>query len=192
MVFFNNFDGFFTNPSRFRRGVSAELKMKICESLLRLNQERKKRFGMLIVLGWKRDWNGKYASLPDSSQNLFSGKSFSVARATNSCLRKILLKIADFDGAILVNLRGEIVASGVYLENMNPKAIAETLNSKHAKDLSEAFGFAKKVHTRHLVAIATSYRLKGTTVFAVSEEDGSIRAFERGRIIYSTVDGELF
>ena len=97
----------------------------------------------------------------------------------------------DFDGAILINNKGLVLASGVFLENIKAKEVALNLNPQKAEDLSAAFGFKKKVHTRHLTAIASSYVLKNTTVFVISEEDRSIRIFEKGRIIYSTIKGEV-
>jgi DNA integrity scanning protein DisA with diadenylate cyclase activity len=174
-----------------KAGAAPELKLKVFQTLKRLKKVKKKPFGMLIVLGWKSDWFEKYASFPDSEQNLFDAKPFDFARAPNERALEILAKISDFDGALLLNSRGEIVASGVYLENMDPKDAAKAINPDKAEDLSGAFRFATKVHSRHLAAIAASYRLKGTTVFAVSEEGGSVRVFEKGRIIYSTISKEI-
>lgn len=173
-------------------GAAPELKLKLYQTLKRLKNRRRKPFGMLIILGWKGEWRLKYALIPDSSQNLFDGRSFDFAAASQDRALERLSELADFDGAIFMNEKGEIVASGMYLDNMNPKRVAELLRPGRAEDLSEAFGFTKKVHTRHLAGIAASYWLKGTTVFVVSEEDGSIRIFERGRIIFSTIRSEMY
>jgi len=172
-------------------GAPPELKLKIYQTLKRLKNRRRKPFGMLIVAGWRREWWEKYASMPDRSQNRFASRAFDFASASDDRALEVLAETADFDGAILMNARGEIIASGIYLESMPPKKVAEILNPGRADDLSEALGFAKKVHTRHLAGIAASWWLKGTTIFVVSEEDGSIRIFERGRIIFSTIRKEI-
>jgi DNA integrity scanning protein DisA with diadenylate cyclase activity len=177
--------------SHSKDGASPELKLKIYHALKRLKKRRRKPFGMLIVLGWKREWMEKYASMPDKTQNVFAGRPFDFGGAPENRAVAKLAELADFDGAILMNERGEIVASGIYLESMQTKRLAEILAPDHAADMSAAFGFAKKVHTRHMAGIAASYWLKDTTVFVVSEEDGSIRIFERGRIIFSTVEKEM-
>lgn len=171
--------------------AAPELKVKIYYVLKRLKKRRRKPFGMLIVLGWKREWTKKYASVPDRTQNLFAAQSFDFAGAPENRAIETLAKLADFDGAILMSAQGEIIASGIYLENMQPKRVAEILAPDHAADMSAAFGFAKKVHTRHMAGIAASYWLKNTTVFVVSEEDGSIRIFENGKIVFSTVSKEM-
>lgn len=172
-------------------GAAPELKLKIYQTLKRLKKRRRRPFGMLIVLGWKREWMKEYASFPDRTQNKFAQKQFDFAHASDDRALETLAGIADFDGAVLANEKGEMIASGVYLERIETKKVAEILNPAKAEDLSEAFGFTKKVHTRHLAGIAASWRLKGATVFVVSEEDGSIRIFERGRIIFSTIKKEI-
>jgi DNA integrity scanning protein DisA with diadenylate cyclase activity len=177
--------------SHARDGSPPELKLKIYHALKRLKHRRRKPFGMLIVLGWKREWMKRYASIPDKTQNIFAEHPFDFVAASEDRAVEILAKTADFDGAILMSEKGEIIASGIYLEAMRPKRVAEILAPQHAADMSSALGFAKKVHARHMAAIAASYWLKGTTVFVVSEEDGSIRIFENGRIIFSTISKEM-
>lgn len=171
-------------------GVPPDLKLKIYDALKRLRRRRKRPFGMIVVLGWRREWDEKYASLPDATQNVFQNRKADISNFSQDRVAEMLSEIADFDGAVLLNRRGEAVASGMYLENMSPKKVAETLFQGRSQDLSSAFGFRKKVHTRHLAAIAASYLLEGTTVFVVSEEDGSIRIMEHGRIIWSTMKRE--
>lgn len=172
-----------------RGTVSFELKLKLYETLLTLRAKRKP-FGMIVVLGWRREWAGTYASVPDSDQDLFETRRLSIGdRTLDDCVERIG-RTTRFDGAILISRDGITVASGVYLENMSAKKIARKLHGNRAEDLSEAFGFETKVHTRHLAGIAASYILKGTTIFTVSEEDSSVRMFERGRIVWSTVPKE--
>jgi len=172
-------------------GASPELKLKVYEALLRLRRRRRNPFGMLVVLGWKQEWDERYASLPDTTQNIFEGDRLDIAFTSIDRVLERFAETADFDGAILINARGEAVASGMYLENMRPKRVAKLMRRPRAQDLSSGFGFAKKVHTRHLAGIAASYWLKDTTVFVISEEDGSLRVCEEGRIIWSTIKREM-
>ncbi|MFN7088308.1 MAG: DNA integrity scanning protein DisA nucleotide-binding domain protein [Candidatus Paceibacteria bacterium] len=172
-------------------GAPPELKIKIYQVLKRLIKRLRHPFGMIIVLGWKKEWEKRYAALPDATQNIFENRSINIAQLSEEKLLEELSKTADFDGAILINSQGEIVASGIYLENMKPSSVADRLYPARAQDLSTSFGFKKKVHARHLAAISASYWLKGSTVFVVSEEDRSIRIFEGGRIIWSTIKKEI-
>ena len=98
---------------------------------------------------------------------------------------KIFKELREFDGAILISKEGKILSSGVYLINLNPIKVLEKLHKK-GSDLSEAFGFKSKVHTRHITAITASYILTDTIVYTVSEEERIIRAYAKGEIIYST------
>jgi len=123
-------------------------------------------------------------------QNIFKDKKINILKTPLNEIVNIFSLTTNFDGAILINNKGLVLASGVFLENIKAKEVALHLNPQKAEDLSAAFGFKKKVHTRHLTAIALSYVLKNTTVFVISEEDRSIRIFEKGRIIYSTIKGE--
>ena len=171
-------------------GPRPELKLKIYQTILRLRRKLKKPFGLLIVLGWRREWNKEYAATPDITQDVFRDRHFDLGRHSPGDCLEAIRKTIDFDGAILISKEGAIISSGVYLENLSPKDVSEEMRLGRVEDLSEAFGFAKKVHTRHLAAIAASYKLKGTTIFVMSEEDGSIRIFEKGKIIWSTMPSE--
>ncbi len=174
-----------------KTGAPPELKLKIYHTLKRLKKRKKRPFGMLIVLGWQREWNKKYASIPDKTQNLFAEKPFDFANSSDERALEILSRLADFDGAILMTEKGEIIASGIYLEGMQTKRLFGIVSQDSHQDMSAALGFAKKVHTRHMAGITASYLLRGTTVFVVSEEDGSIRIFENGKIIFSTINKEM-
>ncbi len=171
--------------------IPLELKLKIFSLLRQLKKRRRRPFGMIIILGWNPKWYKLYTSIPDIKQNIFKQGRFNLARASIKTTLAKLASIADFDGAVLVSPTGLIVASGVYLEKMNPKLAAKRVSTIRGEDLSAAFGFLKKVHGRHLTAISASYRLKNTAVFTVSEETGSIRIFEDGKIIYSTLTKEI-
>ncbi|MEK9194353.1 MAG: diadenylate cyclase [Patescibacteria group bacterium] len=173
-------------------GISPGLKLKVYEIILLLRSRIKRPFGLLVVLGWQREWNEKYAAISDIDQDIFRNHHFDLGKHSLNQCTEAIKKTIDFDGAILVNKEGIILGSGAYLENVRPKEVSKIVHSSdHTKDLSEAFGFAKKVHTRHLAAIAASYRLKNTTVFVLSEEDGSVRIFERGKIVWSTIPSEI-
>lgn len=174
-----------------KNNIPLELKLKIFALLKRLKSRRHRPFGMLIILGWNPKWNKFHTSIPDIRQNIFKKGNFNLARASQKNTLAKLAVIANFDGAILVSPTGLLMASGVYLEKMNPKMVAKRISSTRTEDLSAAFGFLRKVHSRHLVAVAASYMLKGTTVFVVSEEAGSIHIFEEGKIIYSTLVKEM-
>ena len=91
-----------------------------------------------------------------------------------------------FDGAILIDGRGNVLHSGVMIEGLRPRETAAKLHPGKFSDLSAQFGFKEKVHTRHLTAITASYQFKGTTVITVSEESGSIHVFENGKIVYAS------
>ena len=165
--------------------LDPEIKFKILEILKNLVRKSRKNFGMLVVYGWKREWNKEYSSLLDETQNLFEEKNYNLKNIAIKKAIKIFSELKEFDGAILINKDGKILASGVYLINLNPIKVLEKLNKK-GPDLSEAFGFKTKVHTRHITAITASYLLKDTVVYTVSEEEGIIRAYTKGEIIYST------
>lgn len=174
-----------------KNNIPLELKLKTFFLLKKLKTRRRRPFGIIIILGWNSKWNKLHTSIPDIRQNIFKQGRFDLTRASEKNTLAKLSSIAGFDGAILISPTGLILASGVYLEKMAPKLVAKKISPVRSEDLSAAFGFLRKVHSRHLVAIAASYRLKGTTVFVVSEEVGSIHIFEDGKIIYSTLVKEM-
>lgn len=171
--------------------LSPKLKLSVYELLKSLLGKNRRPFGMIVVLGWKKEWEKNYASLPDATQNISREKGLNFRESPREKLIDEFLEITDFDGAILVNSRGEVVASGIYLESMQPKYVAELLYGKGGGDLSSQFGFLRKVHARHLASISASYWLPDTTVFTISEEDRSLRIFENGRIIWSSIQKEF-
>ncbi len=173
-----------------RNDIDPRLKIKILEILKLLIKKSKKPFGMIIILGWRREWNEKYAAILDETQNMFEDKNYNLKDLSLQKAVKLFLSLKDFDGAVLINREGKIIASGVYLINLNPKKCLEKLKLK-GEDLSEAFGFKEKVHTRHITAITASLLLDNTTVFTVSEESQTIRIYENGKIIYSTLKAEI-
>lgn len=170
--------------------IDPKLKLRIYFLLKTLKKQQRRPFGMIIVLGWDNKWYEEYASVLDSDQNLFDEEIFGINEVEDNAVIEKLKKTVDFDGAIFIDNQGHIVASGMYLDNMKPKEVAKILNPDDGKDMSEAFGFKRKVHTRHLISIAASYRLRDTTIFTISEEDGSFRVYENGKIIWSSIAEE--
>ncbi len=166
-------------------------KIRIYSLLRRLMKKRRSSFGMLVVYNWKRQWFKDYASFPDATQNLFSKKAYQMEKHSPEHTLELFMQLSRFDDAILISQQGTFIASGVYLENMQPKEAAQEIAPGKADDLSDAFGFVKKVHARHLVGIACSYRLRGTTVYTISEEQRILRIFENGKIIYSSLRHEV-
>ncbi len=168
-----------------------EYKLRIAAILLNLRRDLKKKFGMFVVFGWDEKYREKYIDIPDATQDIFYKYHFNIFSESDAKITERFRKTVNFDGAILVNGEGDIVNSGVFLEGLHPKKVAQEICKKKTGDLSSQFGFIKKVHTRHLSAIAASYELKGTTVFTVSEETGDFHIFEEGTIVYSTVKKEM-
>lgn len=163
--------------------VPAPLKLKTAELVLRVMEQKKRRhFGLFVILGWQKKWQG-YLDISDSQQDIFVGRHIDIERAGSGGRFDVGTTI-DFDGAILIDRRGKILHSGVFIEGLRPRAVAQKVHPGHFNDLSEQFGFETKVHARHLAAIAASYVFRGTTVFTVSEETDAFHAFEGGKIVY--------
>ncbi len=161
-------------------------KLKLAELILYL-MKRKRPFGLFIILGWQNKWR-KFTHMPDVYQDIFAKRHINIMRIkAGQRRRRDVSATVNFDGAILISSNGELLRSGVMIEGLRPRAVAEKINPGKFRDLSEQFGFKTKVHMRHLSAITASYMFKGTTVFTVSEENNVFHIFEDGRIIYSTL-----
>jgi DNA integrity scanning protein DisA with diadenylate cyclase activity len=167
------------------------VKSKMAELILDIMQQ-KKNFGMFVIVGWKNKWQ-RYADTPDASQDIFALHQTNIMKIKSEMQTRKksgITKTVNFDGAILIDRRGNILRSGAMIEGLRPRATAHKLNPSATADLSAQFGFKRKVHMRHIAAITSSYLFKGTTVFTVSEETGDLHIFENGKIIHSTVRGE--
>lgn len=164
--------------------LPVSLKMKTVELILHLMKGRK-NFGLFIILGWQNKWDD-HTDISDSTQDIFVSHHVNVAEIENHAdwYREVESTVG-FDGAILIDSHGEIIHSGIMIEGMRPRLVADKINPGKFGDLSDQFGFKRKVHTRHLSAIAASYVFKNTTVFTVSEEANDMHIFEAGKIIYS-------
>ena len=165
--------------------LSPEIKLKVAELVLRLT-DRSTSFGLFVILGWKKKWQ-TYLDISDSHQDIFAKQKLNVMRL-GQVEHKTYHDMAatlDFDGAILIDAAGNVVHSGVFIEGLRPRMVANRVNRGQFNDLSEQFGFKSKVHARHLSAISASYVFKGTTVFTVSEENDDVHIFENGRIVHT-------
>jgi len=159
-----------------------KLRLKTSKIILQL-MNRKRGFGLFVILGWKSRWN-KYTDMPDMQQDIYKKHHQNLFKHYHSHKHDIETTV-NFDGAILIDAKGNIVHSGIIIEGLRPGVVADRINPGKFKDLSEQFGFKGKVHSRHLSAITASYIFQGTTVFTVSEENDSFHVFENGKIIYS-------
>jgi hypothetical protein len=167
-----------------RVDLPAALKLRTAEAILEVMVRRKRHFGMFVILGWRDAWR-KHLDIADSAQDIFAKDRHSILEDASGRHRgHDIASTVDFDGAILIDRKGTIVHSGVIIEGLRPRVIADKVNPGRFKDLSEQFGFLSKVHARHLAAIAASYVFKGTTVFTVSEENDAFHVFEEGRIVH--------
>jgi len=166
-------------------GVSLPFLLKKRLSRLILNlMNRQSEFGLFVILGWQNKWN-KFSDVPDSRQDIYAKHRINVLEIGKIGSRHNIESTINFDGTILIDKKGDILHSGLMIEGLRPKEIANEINPGKFKDLSEQFGFKEKVHLRHLSAISASYVFKNTTVFTVSEETGTFHVFEKGKIVYS-------
>jgi D-beta-D-heptose 7-phosphate kinase/D-beta-D-heptose 1-phosphate adenosyltransferase len=163
--------------------VSSEIKLMLSEIILNV-MNRRRAFGLFVILGWRDKWN-RFTDVPDSNQDIYKKHNVNLKDLVKEGKHYRVESTLDFDGAILIDKNGNITDSGIIIEGLRPRVVANKLNPGKFKDLSEQFGFRGKVHSRHLSAIAASHIFKGTTVFTVSEENDSFHVFENGKIIYS-------
>lgn len=162
--------------------VSLNVKLTLSEIILNV-MNRRRAFGLFVILGWSDKWNS-FTDIPDSSQDIYKKHHVNLRDLVKEGKHYRVESTLDFDGAILVDKNGNILDSGIIIEGLRPKIIANKIHPGKFKDLSEQFGFKGKVHSRHLSAITASYIFKGTTMFTVSEENDSFHIFEKGKIVY--------
>ncbi|HTK05012.1 MAG TPA: hypothetical protein VL500_05480 [Candidatus Eisenbacteria bacterium] len=164
--------------------IPLPLKLRAAEMILHVMNRRKRHFGLFVILGWQRKWQD-HLDISDSQQDIFAAHHTDIMRLKLGARRRVdVADTIDFDGAILIDRHGTIVHSGVFIEGLRPRVVAQKLNPGRYTDLSEQFGFETKVHARHLSAITASYVFKGTTVYTVSEENDAFHVFEGGRIMH--------
>ncbi len=166
---------------------SVDLKLRVAELILHARESRPgKWFGLFVILGWKEEWN-EFTDISDAKQDIFAKKKKTVKKINIEVydMKRDIVSTLDFDGAILIDAEGTVLHSGVMIEGLRPRIVAQAVHPGSFSDLSEQFGFTGKVHTRHLSAITASYIFQPTTVFTMSEETGDFHMFENGRIVYS-------
>lgn len=163
--------------------LSFLLKKRLSRLILRL-MNRRDGFGLFVILGWKNEWN-KFTDMPDKGQDIYAKHHVNVMEVGKKDIHYDIESTVNFDGAILVDEKGDILHSGIMIEGLKPHEVADEVRPGKFKDLSEQFGFKTKVHLRHLSAISASYIFKNTTIFTVSEETDACHIFENGKIIYS-------
>ena len=168
-----------------RVNLPKKLRIKVAEEILNIMASRQKHFGLFVIVGWQDKWN-IYTDISDSQQDIFGKHNMNIMEGITS--QDEIATTIDFDGAILIDGDGIIKHSGVIIEGLRPRVIADKVHPGHFHDLSEQFGFKGKVHTRHLSAITSSYIFKGTTVMTVSEETNSFHVFEGGKIAFRMYD----
>lgn len=158
-----------------------KLRSKTAKIIFKL-MNRKRAFGLFVIIGWQDKWN-KYIDVPDDRQDVYVKRRQNILEHYSNHKYDIE-KTINFDGAILIDAKGNVVHSGIIIEGLRPRVVADKLNPGKFNDLSEQLGFSEKVHSRHLSAIAASYIFKGTTIYTVSEESDTFHVFEGGKIIY--------
>lgn len=170
-------------PEKSKTHISLNTKLMLSEVVLNV-MNRRRAFGLFIILGWNNQWDS-FTDVPDSNQDIYKKHHVNLRDLVKEGKHYRVESTLDFDGAILIDKGGNILDSGIIIEGLRPKVIANKIHPGKFKDLSEQFGFRGKVHSRHLSAITASYIFKGTTVFTVSEENDSFHVFENGKIVYS-------
>lgn len=175
-----------------KTGIAQRHKLTILEAIHRLTARARKPFGLLIILGWRQRWHKRHAVLTDIQQDIFRYRPRLLFTRPLKRVIETIRKTKYFDGAILIRRKGYASASGIFLTNLRPNLLVEHMGHKLARDFSQTLGFKEKVHSRHLIAITASWQLKETTIYTVSEETKTIRVYEDGRIIYSTIPKEIW
>jgi DNA integrity scanning protein DisA with diadenylate cyclase activity len=140
--------------------------------------------GITIVLGYSQDVGGCVASM---AEDVFES---TCEHVLDIHMKDRIRLIREVDGVILVSPSGQMVHSGIFFI-VNPlKILKDTNVYKKEISLPEQFGFARLVGTRHICSISASYYMPGTLVFTLSE-NGEIRIFNNGRIIFSEIPEEM-
>ncbi len=140
--------------------------------------------GMLIVVGYAQKW-GQYVN-PMDDDLLASVEP--QPKISDQQGKELLYASRTLDGAVLVDNKGYVLNTGMALEVVPKKA--------EKKVGGFPFTGPNAKGARHRYGIAASYFMQNglstTMVYALSEEDGHIRIFERGRVLYSPVREEIW
>ncbi len=163
-----------------------EYKKRILSTIKEISLDTKEKFGLLVLLGYNLPKHEDYILTMSHSKNMFKDKRGIMDENSKEAIKKTIF----YDGAILISKDGTIERSGVQLD-IDLIKFLKTMKLNWDGDLASQLGFANPVSMRHLSGIASSLQFKGTTVFTRSEETGDIRAYEEGKIIFSTVPEEI-
>jgi DNA integrity scanning protein DisA with diadenylate cyclase activity len=93
------------------------------------------------------------------------------------------------DGAVLIDSNGNLISTGFYLNGFSIGGTIKDNGLSEKGSLSEIFGFAKEVGTKHIAAKCVSYLMPEALVYTLCEETSeiNIRIFHKGNIIVSTL-----
>ncbi len=98
--------------------------------------------------------------------------------------------VVDLDGVVLVLGDGQIHGTGYYFL-ADVRAALHAVNPNPPRVLYQGFGFNKAHGARHISGIATSYHVKDSLVFVLSQDEDKIRVFYEGKILYSPEKNEI-
>lgn len=150
-----------------------------------------------------------------SSDYLFNGTQFpnkipilSTDYSINPNAYQIIRVASKRDKATVVDNEGNLVATSVYLNNVSLDELIERngfFKNEEGKVIDElgerissykALGFKSKIATRHESALFVSYKMPGSSIYTLSENENdsetiaNIRRMENGYVTCSTVKGE--
>ena len=164
--------------------ISQRHKKRLFDMLNFIRINSKEKIGTIIILGYD---NSMKEYVKPMDVDVFKNSPLSIY---DKNIEQKMYEAMHYDGAILVSKKGIAQNSGMYLR-ADPVEVLEKKGIPNERDLSDRFGFKKKIGTRHCSAKASSFLMQDTTVFVLSEEYGTIRIFEKGDTIYSPIKEEI-
>ncbi len=163
------------------RNVPKEVKLRAVHLLQNVNRLYGRNFGFILILGYRRCWERYLVKM-----GLGSGAVIDASIMDGSGLQTLVQNRRN-DGAIILDDYGKVIHTKIYVDIPVMKILRELGYWRSP--------FAVPKGTRHHTALAASYALsnaaEGVCVITSSEEDGSIRIFERGKILYSSLQKEM-
>ncbi len=163
------------------RNVPKEVKIRAVHLLRNVNRLYGRTFGFILILGYRRCWEKYLVEMG------LTNHPFIDASIMDSSGLQTLVQGRRNDGAIIMDDYGKVIRTKIYVDIPVMKILRELGYWKSP--------FAIPKGTRHHTALAASYALsnasEGVCVVTSSEEDGSIRIFERGKILYSPLQKEM-
>jgi len=150
-------------------------------------QRDNERPGFLIISNYNPNNLTHTENIVNGSKHELVNREFSLDGGE---FRKLLGKLIHQDGALLVGKereKGKVYRVGARLKNHNVP-----LKVPDDKEEWEALGFSHEVGTRHINALYASTVMPGTSIWTLSGKTGTIRRYEEGRIVQSTLKPEIF